>query len=249
MDHEDKPRDNKAEAKGFASIAKAIHDHAAATRPESSEKLDNRQRKQNKIQKAAVAIQIAAVVVAGIYVGLTLLLWRATKAAVNLTREQVHTGQRAYIIVEHPTFTQPLAVNQQIKITIEIRNTGQTPALQMRSIAVVDVLMDEPGTVTYATPETVSNLGAGQTGKAHAGRVNRLTDDEFNQITSKDEFSMDGTNTVLTITRHKHVYVYGKITYKDVFGGDGETEFCTVYIASEGPEGSFVGCKSHHSIK
>jgi uncharacterized repeat protein (TIGR01451 family) len=239
MGHQDKPGDNKAEAKGLASIARAINEHAAATRPESSEKLDEREGKHDKIQ-------VAAVVVAAIYAGLTLLLLLTTKDAVKLTREQVHIGQRAYVIVEHPTFTEPLAIGQPIKVTVELKNTGQTPAIQLRTVVVVDVLLDEPKDISYPTPETVSTIGAGQIKKVHAGRLNRLNEDEFKDVTSKDEFSVDGANTVLTITQHRHVYVYGRVVYKDIFNGDGETEFCGVYIAFEN---DFVGCKSHHAMK
>jgi len=220
MSHQQKSDDNPA--KGFAALAKAIREHAATTKPESKQELDQRDRKHLWIQRWGVAF-------AAIYAGLTLWLLLVTKDAVSLTREQVHIGQRAYLVVRHARLREPLAEGQPQRVTFDIQNTGQTPAVGVKVAGYMDVFDGFPPRVLQlpATDQT-GDIGAGQSLSIWQSRINPLTKADFEAV-NRDMFSLEGNRFTMEV-KGRRLMLYGLVTYKDVFGGDGETEFCLVYM-------------------
>jgi hypothetical protein len=163
----------------------------------------------------------------------------------KLTRDQVHIGQRAYLIVHEIAFKDKLAIGKPTMLTYKIKNTGQTPAMEIRSdLNYAFVLPTEPGATAYSLQPMVPYIAASQEITNNVGLISPLTKEEFDEITRRDDVSVKGST--LSLAQHAHFYTWGLINYKDVFGGEGQLEFCAVYMASID---EFVACKTHQAFK
>jgi hypothetical protein len=201
----------------------------------SQEQLDARDKRRFRLEVLGLGLVVLTAILAGINI---FLLRRGMKTSqqaadaasgsLNITREQVHVGQRAYLIVEKFQ-VDLLKVGEPIRIHFDMRNTGQTPALDISLSAFSDVLTDLPNPVPYnfSDPHR-SDLGAGQSSAINIGRVNPLRTDELAAILT-EEFSFVQPNMVM-VMRKPNLVAYGKLIYSDVFGGHDETEFCAALL-------------------
>jgi hypothetical protein len=180
-------------------------------------------------------IQLGLLIVAAVYAVIT---W----GLLSLTREQVHTGQRAYLVFHHPVLDNPLAINSSTQITIDLLNSGQTPAKDVHAIAVANIFSSFPNTINYGALIPMGAVGANQTMKLGAATP-LLQSSDFDDVIADP--LIFGANSI-TMTNRPKLYILAKAQYADVFGGSGEAEFCAVYWASKK---IFTSCFSHNEIK
>jgi hypothetical protein len=156
------------------------------------------------------------------YCTITAALWMTT-------REGVHSGQRAYLIIEKLKLEEPPAAGKSVHVMYDVRNTGQTPARNIRVAAMADIVNgDPPPATTLPQPTQTNDLGAGQVIHQSTLRVNPLQPDQVTAIT-KEIYTINGTAFTMEV-RGTRLILYGLISYTDVFGGEDETEFCVVYL-------------------
>lgn len=159
-----------------------------------------------------------------------------------LQREAVHTGQRAYLIFHHAILDKALAIGESPHVTIDLLNSGQTPAQNVRYNLALQILSSPPVTITHGALIPSGDIGANQTFKLNAESL-PLKGGEFDDVTA-DPFAF-GNNSFTVINRPK-LYLYGIVQYDDVFGGHDQSEFCAVYFAKEN---GFPGCSAHNTVK
>lgn len=181
--------------------------------------------------KAKPYVELVGVVLIAVYTGFTVAMYFANRKAADAayttaitTREQVHVGQRAYLILKHPELTGPLKMNESPEVSVELFNSGQTPATEVK--AGFEVFISN---VPEGPPIVVMNygyIGAGQEIKMFAKMLTRLSDEQFKSITA-EEISLEGN--ALKVYYGNRLFVKADVRYKDVFGGSGETTLCSAY--------------------
>ena len=164
-----------------------------------------------------------------------------TAGQLTISTEQVHVGQRAYVIPKQLALSEPLRAGYPVKFSFVVRNSGQTPARELHvgpMLKVFDHRLKGPtlnGQSSPSAPFSVTFLGAGDELRPTEGWLdddrNRLLDDrEFREI-------MNGT---------KYLYALGLIQYVDVFHQQDETTFCSVYSPEHG---ALINCESGSNLK
>jgi hypothetical protein len=205
--------------KGYAKDGGLVPIQGEINSNHQEDKAEEKLNKWTRDQKIQALLLIAMI----FYCTITYELWVTT-------REGVHSGQRAYLIVEKIKLDQPLTAGKEIHVRFDIRNTGQTPARSVRVSSMIDIVMgDPPPANTLPQPTQSSDIGASESGHFHNVRVNPpLKPDELADIT-KEMYTMKGNAFTMEV-RGTRLLLYGLIRYIDVFGGEDETEFCVVYL-------------------
>jgi hypothetical protein len=162
----------------------------------------------------------------------------AARDAARIAGEQVHIGQRAYLIFHHAVLEHSPRPNEDLKAIIDLTNNGQTPAVEVSYFLNLSIYPTIP--VIRNTVETpMVPIAASQTIKVSISLLNKLTQQEVADLITKP-ITLDGN--LLTIRNVPHLYFVGIIHYKDVFGRDAETKFCDVWT-----EDQFIGCTTQNS--
>jgi hypothetical protein len=191
-----------------------------------------------------------AVIAASIYAAIAALQWnemrKATVAATSsatTASDAMHRGQRAYLVFHHATLVKPPKVKEELHATVDLENSGETPAVEASYYFAVQILPGDPQTITYGTLRPLAPIGAGQKLVLDGERLNSLTPEEMGEIMTSP-FSVNGN--ALVLSNQPQLYLYGIVRYRDVFGGQGQTEFCSVY---NGGQKVFMGCPTHTELK
>ena len=130
----------------------------------------------------------------------------------GLLKEQIHTGQRAYVLVGKATLNQLLVAGQQSVVTLEFKNSGQTPAIDVSFAGEILIQADVPTiSVTRAPNAYMFPIGAGEIAMP------------LYWVTPSQATVDDVAKKV------KRVFLVGRIFYKDVFGKNNTTDFCLMY--------------------
>jgi hypothetical protein len=188
------------------------------------------------------SVEVLTLVVISIYTGIAYHQWDEMRKAVNLTREQVHVGQRAYLVFNQPVLDNPRpTIGKLLSATIELTNSGQTPALGAKVF--LDLHMRPSEDITYGELTPLASIGAGRTMRLHVSMESVLSAEDLTNVMA-DLPSLKGN--ALTIPLGSRLYLHGIVRYKDVFKGDGESEFCAAYIGSRN---AFAGCRTHGDLK
>jgi hypothetical protein len=225
-------QDSKNVARGLVAIEKAIRKHGETNKAEAPEELRKRDKKHTRIQ-------IAGVLIAAAYAGLTLKLLFATQDQVGLLREQIHTGQRAYVFIEKILLDEPPMLGHDIRFQIEFKNYGGTPARELATrvrIAIAPnesaaVAVRDTGRVVGSTP-----IASGQTRHIFSTNVPGAT-------TVINQQMMDALNS------GEPLFITGVMTYSDVFGGKGETDFCWLSQPKDRPGLTLGLCDHNNDVK
>jgi len=175
-------------------------------------------------EDAAISVARTAIKISGFGLIPTIGLLMITIFQFGLTREQVHLGQRAYLVFQHPQLKQELGVGQFPEIHVELTNSGQTPALDI-TYGLEVFIGDTPH--VPAAPIQIGYLGAGQKSDLVSKKLTPLTQEQFDMI-SKIEAESDGK--VITMHKVKHLFVVGHVVYRDVFGKKGDTTLCAALV-------------------
>ncbi len=136
-------------------------------------------------------------------------LWIATRQLVRGSENTARRQLRAYVGIHVASLTQPLLGT--IRVRIEVKNTGHTPAYNVRTwsfLGIFDPPPEVPKFITGEKTDIYSMIGSGAVIELHDGREG-LKHDVINGITN-------GT---------KPIYFWGEIRYQDVFAIERRTIF------------------------
>jgi hypothetical protein len=158
----------------------------------------------------------------------------------RLTREQVHIGQRAYLVFQHSALEGEPSIGSHPHATVEIANSGLTPATDIFYSAGFDIV-DSPELVTMGPERPSGYIGSGGKQTISAKLLTPITEEQFKAITT-EEFVLE--NNRLIINQTPHLYLRAFVRYKDVFGASGETTVCSVYAQK-----TFVSCSTDNDLK
>jgi len=187
-------------------------------------------------------VEVLTLIVICIYTGIAYHQWDEMQKTVSLTREQVYIGQRAYLVFNQPVLDNPPpAIGKILSATIELTNSGQTPAVGAKYV--LDLHMRPSEDIAYGELMPLASIGAGRTMRLHVSMESILSPEDLTNVMA-DLPSLKGN--VLTIPVGSRLYLHGIVRYKDVFKGDGESEFCAAYIGSKN---AFAGCRTHGDLK
>lgn len=160
----------------------------------------------------------------------------------RLTQEQVHKGQRAYLVWHHAVLDEPLSIGKSPRATIELLNSGQTPAIDASYFLILEILPAYPVNVNYGTLTPMSPIGAGQTMKPGAWWLGKLEEQDLKDITA-EPVTLNGNTLTF---QNKRLFLFGIVRYKDIFGEDRESQFCAIYWQTRNV---FMGCPTHNDLK
>ena len=166
----------------------------------------------------------AGVLATGIlYSLMTMLMWWASRDSLALTRDQVLLGQRAYLIPQQVMLVKPLAAGRPVEVSYAFKNSGSTPATEVRTLAGVWLLAKDTPILPVISNE---RTGAGSTVFVGAGDIKhaspRWLDDDPQRLLSADELERIQTGEL-------KLYAIVAIDYRDVFKHPGRTVACAVY--------------------
>lgn len=143
---------------------------------------------------------------------------QTSSAAANqtaVTAEQaLKIGQRAWLAVTEIKINRRSPSPLPQWVTTTVTNTGQTPAMNVRTFQKWLVAADLPDELGYEdedTPSAIGSIGSG----VFASLLAELT------YRNGEPLQIDDGG--------KRIFLYGRVRYNDVFGGDGETRWCSVY--------------------
>lgn len=142
---------------------------------------------------------------------------KATQDAVEVSRDTAKRQLRAYITVDIVKCDDPETKDGIFVFHLEFKNTGQTPAHDLKIITVTDIFdFPLPSTFEFSIPslDNPSTVVLGSQQATHAeGRSDPMTPITWRQLLSSGS--------------GKSMYTYGTVTYRDVFGDPQYTNFCT----------------------
>jgi hypothetical protein len=186
----------------------------------------------------------------------TVLLWWSTRTLVKGGEKTAERQLRAYVglsevALELPNYANVDYVPQQQPIPGEIvrdcvvlivRNYGETPASRVSTRAywtVVPVEQRLPIGFAYADREPIPNEG----GVGFVGSSFSLFPDQaFNSRIA----IRDVTPFIRAGRREVNLYLYGHITYFDIFGRQQWTDFCRLYEPWRSNDDAFVPIDEHN---
>ena len=142
----------------------------------------------------------------------------AAYKSVMIARDYAERELRAYLSVEAGHFTMQVPANNvRVEVTPIIYNGGQTPASDVQFYCVAKMLpFHLPPEIDLTIPETgpeesVFTVAAQQ---RHQG------------VVFADRIYTDNEVRDMQLLNQRAFYVYGTVTYRDVFGNDWHTNFC-----------------------
>jgi hypothetical protein len=162
----------------------------------------------------------------------TLAATKAAKAAedsVVFATQNAHLDQRAWMALA--SVSGAPNVGEPFRVTITIRNTGKTPAKKVRIVPVVDPRPDgSPPDFEKKVEETAKSYESGPYGIVSNAVVPPSATSGSTITASKGPLTAAGLET---LKGQQRVFVYGKITYEDIFGVSHWVTFCNVLMQTE----------------
>lgn len=195
--------------------------------PEQIQRSDRDYAQSHGIQRATFWVGLATLIVLGFYTYFTWQLVDVSKetlsqsrTALNATIQSSYRDQRAWVGVD--SITGNVELGKPLIVTVQYRNTGKSPALKLITIASVEpVDKGKEPSFTYepnlagVLSSTVLQPNAIYRNILNAGGATNIavTQVGYDRIRSGDLV----------------VFVYGKLTYEDIFSRSHRTTFC-VYL-------------------
>jgi hypothetical protein len=134
----------------------------------------------------------------------------AAKQAIELAEKTLRQDQRAWVGVKEITFRGQVRPGSELFAVIQVQNTGKTPALE---VAIENAL-------TFKKPTKESLAGLPKIGPF--AKIAIAPNNIFIAIQMFGQGDIEKLESSIA-------YIYGKISYKDVFDGEHETWFCSYY--------------------
>jgi hypothetical protein len=166
--------------------------------------------------------------------------------ALRLTEQQVHIGQRGYLVWHGATVKSALEPDKPAEASIRLTNSGQTPA---KDVAVTyNLAMPKsndcpPAQIALPTQRMPAGyVGADKYLEFTVRTLDPLSASDIANITKED---VGGVGNLLVVVQHPTLCFWGLAEYTDVFGGHNRTEFCSAYNAyAKG----FANCFTHNTL-
>jgi hypothetical protein len=153
--------------------------------------------------------------------------------------EQFRLDQRAWVSMETVSFTDPLKVGEPIKIVIETRNTGRTPALEVTMEQNLSFKEPTESEIRRPIPPIGSVDRIGPVAMA-PGSVRGQFSHSVGTLTQTDmERIIGGTATFC---------VYGHIKYWDIFRRKRRNTYFCMFYAPKGYPPGFRFCSTGNSM-
>ncbi|HXL68806.1 MAG TPA: hypothetical protein VN930_08610 [Xanthobacteraceae bacterium] len=233
----------KAIADGIDTAAKKYEGRHPATPPDNSSWWTN---------FLLVFFTGGLVVVGGVKCFLIFWTLEATNIAANAAKnaaEHIPRVERPYVLVRNtkaripPGPPWPDAVPRHVLVDINFRNYGKTPANISLAQILVQVLDHIP--TGEDASRTINDPAAKSEISVVLGSSDSDRDWPLSNIPSDEPVTPQSLHQLTDGT--KHLYCWGKVLYRDIFGKENPTEFCLRYDMKRkefGPVGGFERNKS-----
>lgn len=162
----------------------------------------------------------------------------AARAAVKLSDKNAERQLRAYIEVEIEKIDFNSTPSTPTEVVLKTKNVGQTPARETITVSWVDLRPwpHPPGGnwsgPTNPNPTSKSIINPGQARSFKTGTARGFTAAELAEI---------------AIGNVRRFYIYGSVTYIDVFGADRVTEFCFAVKGTPGQPVDIAYCQENNN--
>jgi len=160
------------------------------------------------------------------------------KIAFDAANKQAILSQRAWlhVLVQTQAHTngQPFVVGEPLEIRATTKNTGRTPAINIKSVTKRDVTARDAGgkflepPFVYRDADYVFNGNLTPDGSSYGDFVKPFTSTDLDRI----------------ISQKVRMYVHGRVEYDDVFGANHWINFCTFLL----PTGAWATCPDHNEM-
>lgn len=151
----------------------------------------------------------------------------AAKKTIEIAQENIRLDQRAWVGIKGGILKGEIKQGQKLSFVVEFQNTGRTPAL--------DVIATTGYNFIYPTKQRVMS---GRSQDLSGGSV---ASPNFTFTISRDFSEKD----VQRLENKEAIFVYGMITYRDIFNNKHTTYFCTYYDGQAHPNFSFCRTLNH----
>ena len=145
----------------------------------------------------------------------------AAEKAVEATINSIRLEQRAWVGVKHMRWRREFKKGEKLEAVISVENTGRTPAL--------DVIVKKGSGTVYPTKKILSRPVRGET-----ALIVIAPNNSFASLRTVSE-GLTETDIRLLKSGERSVYVYGTITYLDIFKRTHKTGFCGFYTEDAFP--------------
>jgi hypothetical protein len=153
----------------------------------------------------------------------------ATTKSTCVLQQQVYSGQRAYVLVQQIDskdliLEAPLTIGQRVQTYYSFRNTGDTPANNVRISNSMVLRPSQPLSLPPATSQEQSALSLG----ADESRLSWGINLEGGRLWTAADAAR--------LKKGERIYALVTLTYDTVFNTvKGETNFCVYYAGAEDP--------------
>jgi hypothetical protein len=186
--------------------------------------------------RVEVLVLGAALIVAAIY----FCQLRVMQRQFDLTEQSIHSGQRAYLVFHHPELDETPTADKEITATVELTNSGQTPATNViASLNMFPSRTCPPSGMPYGPAMSLAPIGASHTDRPFA--ITRLRPEEAAEVIT-EEIAIPAANKLEIATGKLRLCFIGIAQYRDIFGNPGEATFCAAYGRKK-----FIACLAPNS--
>jgi hypothetical protein len=105
-------------------------------------------------------LAVAALLTGIAYCVVTFAYWRATREVIDQLRGQTVLAQRPWITMSRIRLLEPLAAGRPVSAAVSVKNTGQSPALEVLMSGMLVVRRTAPGFVDYRWRSAAHGSGA-----------------------------------------------------------------------------------------
>lgn len=140
--------------------------------------------------------------------------WVAVRSF-NHARDSFQIAQRPYLVIETIQIEETPNILRPIAAEIVVKNSGQTPVLNMKFSGKLDVMPDSPEKSPRDFTEKNGQISIGSNSKKSLTIIG-------GRPLNKEELQRISNNEL-------KIFVTGTICYKDIFRQSHETEFCAFY--------------------
>lgn len=155
---------------------------------------------------------------------------RATERAVDQSTKTFQADQRAWVGVKSLSMRGAVKPGSELFAVIQVENTGKTPALE--------VTINHALTFRKPTKESL-------TGFPKIGTFGRIVIAPNGTYLAVQMFGGKLSQTEIEKLNKDIPYVFGTISYRDVFGGEHQTWFCAFYRLDFFPALRFCDTLNH----
>ena len=167
--------------------------------------------------------------------------WDQARIANQLSLDNFRAGQRAWVGVDGFGINN-LAPNSDVRVSVGIKNFGQTVALSTKYKLEVTVIADPEHPRQYPGVTAIDMIRPRQKILDLGWEEHTMPQGKIEMDTREliPPLTVDQTNQL--INRQAWLFGYGRITYMDIFGESHYTNFCAYLDLGGGSGGTWADC-------